>query len=377
MEGDLLRCPESGVTLQPMSTEDAEAALGARLAAPANDSFTPVGRTPDVMLRADGAGAYPVRDRIPILLAPELLVPEGTARRVDIGAPRYAEAYGEMAHYDAEGARDALDVEHSTAARDLVPLARLAEAERTSFPAPERRWLDAKYELAAQLDAFRHLAPLTGTRVLQLGGRGIHAVRFLLAGARSAVVVSPMLGEMRFAVALARACGVEDRLRAVVGLAEELPLADGIVDRVYAQGSLHHWQIAPALSQCMRVLVPGGRFAAVEPWRGPFYGIGTRVLGKRDRSVHCVVLSAERLDGHLGVFEHSEVIHHGTLTRYPLLALSKLGVKLSRGSVRRIGQLDDRLASRIPGARSRGSSVAILGTRAASVEAETHVEGGT
>src|SRR5574338_619544 len=48
----------------------------------------------------------------------------------------------------------------------------------------------------------------------------------------------------------------------------------------------------PALRECARVLAPEGRFAAVEPWRGPLYGIGTALLGKRDRRVRCVVLDA-------------------------------------------------------------------------------------
>jgi SAM-dependent methyltransferase/uncharacterized protein YbaR (Trm112 family) len=363
MEGSPLRCPESGVGLRRLPIADADAAVGARLASPPAKGYEPVGRTDQVMLRDDHAGAYPVRGGIPVLLVPEMLTAEGQPRTVDIGARRYAEAYEEMAHYDDEGDRAIAEIVNSHAARDLLPLTTLTDAQRAAFPEPASRWLDAKYELAAQQDAFRYLAPMTGVRVLQLGGRGLHAVRFLLAGAAEAWVISPMLGELRFARALAELCGVADRLHCVAGIAEEIPVSSGTFDRIYAQGSLHHWQIGPALHECRRVLAGHGRFAAVEPWRGPFYAIGTGLLGKRDRRVRCVVLDAGRIEPFAGLFDDASITHHGTLTRYPLIGLSKLGVKLPRSTVARLGRADDALSSRIPGARARGSSVAIVGTR--------------
>ena len=363
MEGSPLRCPVSGSALERMPIEEADVAAGSRLLPPVGRGYTPVGRTGEVMLRSDRQGAYPVRDGIPVLLVPEQLVPAGTGREVDVSDPRYAEAYEEMAHYDEEGARAVAEIAGSRAVQDLLPLASLTDAQRAAFPDPPARWLDAKYELASQQDAFRHLAPLQGCDVLQLGGRGLHAVRFLLAGASHAWVISPMLGELRFARALGEVCGVAERLHCVVGIAEEIPVRDAAFERVYAQGSLHHWQIDAALGECLRVLRPGGRFAAVEPWRGPLYGVGTGLLGKRDRRVHCVVLDARRVPPFFDVFEDGTLTHHGTLTRYPLIGLSKLGLKLPRSTVRRIGRADDMLSACIPGARSRGSSVALLGTR--------------
>lgn len=368
MEGTPLRCPASGAGLRRVPIAEADAALGGRLTPPQAHGYEPVGRTDQVMLRDDHGGAYPVRDGIGVLLVPEMLTREGEARSVDIAERRYAEAYEEMAHYDEEGDRAVAAIASSLAARDLLPLTSLTDAQRARFPEPAARWLDAKYELAAQEDAFRHLAPVTGRRVLQLGGRGLHAVRFLLAGAAAAWVVSPMLGELRFARALGELCGVGDRLRCVAGIAEEIPMGDATFDRIYAQGSLHHWQIGPALRECARVLAPEGRFAAVEPWRGPLYGIGTALLGKRDRRVRCVVLDADRIRPFLGMFDDASITHHGTLTRYPLIGLSKLGVKLPRATVGRLGRADDALSSRIPGARRRGSSVAIVGTRRVAAE---------
>src|SRR5574338_619547 len=183
MEGTPLRCPASGAGLRRVPIAEADAAVGGRLTPPQALGYEPVGRTDQVMLRDDHGGAYPVRDGIGVLLVPEMLTPDGEARSVDIAERRYAEAYEEMAHYDDEGDRAVAEIASSHAARDLLPLTSLTDAQRAGFPEPAARWLDAKYELAAQEDAFRYLAPVTGRRVLQLGGRGLHAVRFLRAGA--------------------------------------------------------------------------------------------------------------------------------------------------------------------------------------------------
>ena len=61
--------------------------------------------------------------------------------------------------------------------------------------------------------------------MLQLGGAGTAAVKFLLAGAAEATLLSPMPGELFFAQ-YREAYGVADRLKLVVGVAEELPFAD-------------------------------------------------------------------------------------------------------------------------------------------------------
>ncbi len=44
---------------------------------------------------------------------------------------------------------------------------------------------------------------MTGARVLQVGGSGLHAVKFLLAGAAETWLVSPVHGELIFGRALA------------------------------------------------------------------------------------------------------------------------------------------------------------------------------
>jgi SAM-dependent methyltransferase/uncharacterized protein YbaR (Trm112 family) len=365
LRSDVVVCPSSRQLLRevPLVEAERELAGGGPLQEPTLVGSSPVGRTPTVLLREDGRGAYPVVDGFPILRSPEMLTPSGPERVVDVTVAPYAEAYAELAHYDQRAGTAAADVRTSQAFADMSRLAAIPATERAAFPDPPGRWLDARYELAAQYDAFRHLRPLDGTRVLQVGGHGLHAVRFLLAGADEAWLASPMPGELAFAVALARECGVVDRLHCVAALAEELPFADGSFDAVYSQACVHHWVVPLAAPECLRVLTAGGRFAAVEPWRGPLYGVGTKVLGKRDRDVHCVVLTADRVHEPFSGFDGLRVVHHGALTRYPLLALMKAGIRLSRRTVWRIGRVDDVLSGAFPRLRDSGSSVAILGSR--------------
>lgn len=252
--------------------------------------------------------------------------------------------------------------ESSPAVRSLTPLSHLSEIERRLFPNPAPLWLNATYEPAAQWDAYQHVAPLEDGNVLQIGRRGTHAVRFLPSGAAAPVVVSPMPNELGHALALADHFGVDDRLRCFATFAEELPFADESFDVVCAGGSVHHTVTGMAFSECARVLRPGGRFGAVEPWRAPLYGVGTPVFGKRE-DVHCRPMDAARSEPLFGAFHEAEVVHHGALTRYPLLVSEKLGLPVSLAAVWTISRLDDAACSLVLRLRRTGSSVALLGTR--------------
>lgn len=354
MNVDTLVCPESRAGLTPASAADG-------WFAPEAEGYQPVGVTDTVLVRDDGGGCYPVVDGIPILLAPELLTRLETRRRVDVTVAPYAEAYNEMQHYSSTAATEATHASTSPHARRIARAAALGDELKAAFPEPAEVWLDARFDVAAQEAAYRHLHPVRDARVLQLGGRGAQAVMLLIAGAREAWVATPMVGELVYARALARHFQVEDRLHTVAAMAEELPFPDRRFDVVYSQGCVHHWVVERALRECARVLAAGGRFAAVEPWRGPLYGLGTKILGKRDTNVACEVLTAARITEPMSVFDGGRVEHHGALTRYPLLALSKAGYKVSQPLVRRIYRLDDLLSARIPRLQGAGSSVALLG----------------
>lgn len=305
-----------------------------------------------VLLRSDGCGAYPIVDDIPILMAPEILVGRGTAAHIDTGLDPYREAYEEMDFYNAVAVGARSDVSNSDAYEVVRPVVRAGR-----FPGPD--WLDATYDLASQAQAYDYISPVEGMKTIQLGGGGIHAVKFLLAGAAESWLLTPMLGEAVFARALAETFGVADRFRPVVGIAEEIPLRTASFDRVYSGGCLHHTITARAFPEIRRVLRPGGRFAAIEPWRAPGYRAGTKVFGKQERGVNCRPMEHARVQPFFRTFDNAAVIHHGTFTRYPLIALGKLGLHLDLHTMERITRVDDRLASR-SSLRRYGSSVALM-----------------
>lgn len=362
VSGDLV-CPLTRTPLRRMELARAQATVfgGRALHPPTAWGYQPLGPTAEVLVREDGAGAYPMVRGIPVLMAPEMLVPAGSHHEVDIADQRYAEAYEEMPFYTDEGTRYVNDVSASRAAENLRRV--IETGEGSEFADDWQVWIDAKYEMAAQLDAYRHLRPVTGARVLQIGGSGLHVLKLLIAGAAEGWLVSPMLGELEFARVLARSFDLEDRFQCAAALAEELPFREEVFDAIFAQGSVHHWVTELAFPECHRVLLPGGRFAAVEPWRAPFYGIGTGILGKRNPEVNCVVLNQERVEPFLSVFRKAEVVHHWAFSRYPLIAMSKLGLSVKRETVWRIGRIDDAITSRWTRLRAAGSSVALLAIR--------------
>ena len=104
-------------------------------------------------------------------------------------------------------------------------------------------------------------------------------MKWLLAGAAEAWVMTPMLGEVYCSIALAKEAGVVDRLRCVVGVAEEIPLAGDMFDAIYSGGCVHHMTTELAMPEIARVLKSGGRFASADPWRAPLHSIGKKFLG--------------------------------------------------------------------------------------------------
>jgi len=153
--------------------------------APRPDGAIPPGSSmPTVLLRADDGCAFPIVDGIPVLLTPEMLLPEGGSQ-APTTEPQYAEAYDEMAFYNQE-AKNALATAHLPSAHSMGKALAATPQERSSFPAPPDIWLDVVYDCVSEWDAYRHLAPLAGKSVLQIGGKGTHAVKFLLAGAAQA-----------------------------------------------------------------------------------------------------------------------------------------------------------------------------------------------
>jgi SAM-dependent methyltransferase/uncharacterized protein YbaR (Trm112 family) len=357
-------CPQTKLPLRPMSLQQAKESLGsADLAPRANDEPAPFGVTDTMMVRSDGGCAYPIVDGIPVLLAPEQITPADRRPHFDLRDVKYAEAYEEMTHYNQVAKAEAAAIRESESYLAIEPALRLSPEKRGTFPEPKEAWIDCVPDCKAQYDAYRYLGQIGGKRLLQLGGKGIHAVKWLLAGAAEAWVVTPMLGEIYCSMALAKEAGVLDRLRCVVGVAEEIPLADNMFDAIYSGGCVHHMTTELALPEIARIIKPGGRFAAADPWRAPLHAIGTKILGKREPNVYCRPLTQARVAPLFRSFAEAEKIQYGTLARYPVLALSKFGINVPLRVTWQLYRMDDAICSCIPGMRGLGSSVALFGTK--------------
>jgi len=305
---------------------------------------SPFSTPSSVLIRQDHTAAYPIKD-LPILLAPEILTPKEFHH--DLADPRWAEAYDEMSFYNSAADEDDF-------ARQAEQI--LATASSSTFPG--REWADAPYDFPAQLDAYRHLDPVQGAIIAQLGGKGLHAMKLLLAGAREGWLITPMIGEGLYACRLASKLHLADRFNAVVAVAEQLPFEDSVFDRIYSGGSVHHMDCATAATEIARTLTTGGRFAAVDPWKTCLHTFGTALLGQREKGeVHCHPLTAERLRPFKEAFGECNVKQHGPLLRYIALGLQAghVRIKYSDG----LAALDDAM----PAMRRFGGSLALLAVK--------------
>jgi uncharacterized protein YbaR (Trm112 family) len=356
----LLVCPSTKLPLAPVARP-----LACSIAPNAPGLSRLSDAAHEFLLRSDGRCLYPVIDGVPILISPEAVWTEPRqGGDVNHLHPRFAEAYEEMAHYNAVAQEEAAHIVRSESYKAIEPVLRAGLTERRSFPNPRGVWLDAVYDCVAQGQAYRFIAPVSGKRVIQLGGKGIHAVKFLLAGASEAWLITPMVGEAQVARALANVAGVSERFHCAVGVGEELPLTSDSFDIAYSGGCLHHMLVEEALPECARILRSGGRFAAIDPWKTPFHTIGTRIFGKREPGVKCHPLNAVRLKNLSGSFPSGAITSHGALTRYGLLVLQKLGLTLSLTAAWKIMRADDALCRSFSFLRNWGSSVAVLGEKA-------------
>lgn len=354
----ILRCPVSG---EPLAEVGADWATARDLRPSPTARQSQAGRPASVLAPAGGDWAYPVVEGIPLLTWPEALHSGGDPRGRSVpGAAAYEASYRDLDHYTAI-ATPASELEATSADHGLDRLARARPP--LSFPLPSHAWLagrEGAFDISAAIDAYRHLAPIERMRVAQVGGRGVHAVKFLLAGAECAILLTPFLQEALFARALARRYDMERRLQPVVGIAEAMPLAGGCLDRIFSPGSLHHTEIPAAAAEFGRVLAPGGRLACVDPWRAPGYALGTRLLGKQEAGVHCVPLTWERVAPARAALPGLRVVHHGAASRYPLLALGKLGARLPPRAVHALTRVDDAVCRPFPALRRLGSSATLL-----------------
>jgi ubiquinone/menaquinone biosynthesis C-methylase UbiE/uncharacterized protein YbaR (Trm112 family) len=368
-----LVCPITRQPLQvvPLQLARDRIAQGAALGARTAGAVPAVGETDPVLLRADGQVAYPILSGTPVLLAPEVLCTPRLRPTFNLDDPQYAEAYLEMEFYNSAGFKDSaalrrggslLAVPNSESLQHLERLRRRPTEERSSFPEPPQVWVHSRLDLQSEWDCYRHIGSVAGQRVLQLGGSGRAVQALLQAGAAEALLLTPMIGEAQVAIDVASLLGVADRFRCVIAVAEEIPLADNSVDVIFSGGCVHHMRTEIAFPEIARVLRRGGRFAAVEPWRAPFYGVGTRLLGKREANSFCRPLTRTRVAPLFAAFRMARYELHGTLTRYPMLGLQKFGVLTPIDWAWSIGRTDDAICTLL-GLRRFGSGVALLAAK--------------
>jgi ubiquinone/menaquinone biosynthesis C-methylase UbiE len=115
---------------------------------------------------------------------------------------------------------------------------------------PGRTPAYARAAVGSLLDALRGLGP--GARVVDVGaGTGILTGHLSRSGI-DCIGVEPHVAKLRqLRLALPAAS-------AVLGVAEELPLADGSAQAYAAAGVFHRFDVEPALAEAARVLAPGG-----------------------------------------------------------------------------------------------------------------------
>jgi len=354
---DLLRCPLTQSPLEPVSRVDLEQAWRAP-ALPVSQSPLAI-NAPDLLAAESRSYAYPLLEGLPVLLGPERLFPGGHGDHLDVTSPPYDEAYQEMGPYNERNDDLARQARATPFAESLTQKLQLSTEERQRFPDPWWRWVENDTELTAAEDALRHLRPLDGATVLQLGGDGLGGLNLLAAGAERLVLVSPIINELRIFAMIAATVGFADRVLPVVAIGEELPIRAKSVDVVHSPACIHHMHTDLAFPEINRVLAPGGRFSSYDIYEVPFYRLAIKLFGKREPGVNCKPLNKERLKP-VAVFDDATYRWHGTSVRYLTTLLARFRDLPDRHRLYRLAQFEDRLAGRFPSLKRFASEVCVL-----------------
>jgi len=109
-------------------------------------------------------------------------------------------------------------------------------------------------------DIVKYCRPKKGFWIDLGAGKGQVAIPLIEATSNPVVMLDPDVEAMSKGIELAREKGLGDRLFAVVGVAEDMPLPDNSVDLVVSHGSIFFWDDpVKGLQEVYRVLRPGGK----------------------------------------------------------------------------------------------------------------------
>lgn len=184
-------------------------------------------------------------------------------------------------------------------------------SKTTNFPEPMDLWADAGL---CQYYAYKFLTPCNKKSYLQLGGHGSHAIKFLVGGAKEAVVVDPSFKSLIYGRKLSNLFGVEKRFKPIRGCGEFIPYPDNHFDYIYGGGVLHHLDIRKTAKELYRVLKKGGKGSFVDPFRGNnLYEILSKVahvMHVRTDSETGSELEPESIEHPLSYSEINDFINH-------------------------------------------------------------------
>lgn len=109
-------------------------------------------------------------------------------------------------------------------------------------------------------DMLKFCKPTKGFWVDLGAGKGQVAIPLIEETSNPVTMLDPNAEAMVKGLEIAREKGLEDRLFAVVGVAEDMPFPDNTVDFVASRGSIFFWdEPVKGLNEVYRVLRPGGR----------------------------------------------------------------------------------------------------------------------
>jgi ubiquinone/menaquinone biosynthesis C-methylase UbiE len=136
--------------------------------------------------------------------------------------------------------------------------------------------------------------------------------------------------------------------RFMVMNAEALELPDDTFDAITGSGIIHHLDLARGVSECARVLKPGGRLILIEPMgHNPAVNLyRRRTPDQRTEDEHPLLMAD--FEAMRGYFEHVRVDFYHFLS---LASLAVSGTKVFPSAIEKMDRLDRWVFAKVPSAR--------------------------